>query len=327
MTTSHKSLVAGLVVALSLVCVASEAASKKRGFSGRSSSSKGLMHRNFSQRSSSHRARTNNNYHRTHVQRSSTQRRQPTISRNTAQKRTTIYKQQNKRQAPRVNTVFRKPTTTKPGVIAHRKPPVFKPHHKPHVKPTVLKPNHKPHFKPHHKPNYKPNFKPNFKPHFKPHHKPHFKPWLHRKTCFPKYNWCHYRPRHCHWWYDFCKPIRYCAPTECIRYVGTYVTCNAVVAGAVVEDARWHLGLKGVLLPGKGLGIESVEAGSPAEAAGLKAGMVVTVANGIQIADETSMPQAVEGSGGLLKLTVLDQADGQAADVTIQMQRLLAQNF
>lgn len=126
----------------------------------------------------------------------------------------------------------------------------------------------------------------------------------HPQHCFPRHDWCHVRPRWCHWWYDYCTPIRYCRPVDCVTYTGYYVTCPITVSGTVV-DTRWYLGLKGMLLTGKGLGIESVEPGSPADKAGLQTGMVITRCNNIDIEDAGSMPLAIEQSGGVLNMTIL----------------------
>ena len=312
MTTSHKSLVAGLVLGLSIVGIASEAIAKsKRGFSSRSNSSNRSSSSNRSRMSNLHRNKSQSTHRyskNSHSLRNNTTHRTNNKYNVATQKRGTMLKTNNtyNRNLTKTNKNYKKHTTTAAKVLTHKNThnhAVKKLTHKP----TILKKQH-------------------HKLHHNLHHKPHY-PWAQRKQCFKKLDWCHYRPRHCHWWYDYCSPIRYAAPTECIRYVGSYVTCNATIGGVVVDDVRWRLGLKGILLPGKGLGIEAVEAGSPAEAAGLKPGMVVTIANNIQIADETAMPAAIEASGGVLKLTVLDQADGQAANVTIQMERLVAQNF
>jgi len=147
------------------------------------------------------------------------------------------------------------------------------------------------------------------------------------KIILLKPDWCDHWHGCCHWWYDYCLPIRFCHPVHCVSYTYDYVTCDATLAGGVVEDARWYLGLKGMLLPAKGLGVESVEQNSPADLAGLKPGMVITRCNGIDLVDEAAMPRAIEQSGGLLKLVVLSSLDGEEAEVTIQMRRLVSQSF
>lgn len=95
----------------------------------------------------------------------------------------------------------------------------------------------------------------------------------------------------------------------------------------MIQDARWYLGLKGTLLPGKGIGIEEIDAGSPAELAGLAPGMVITHCNGWEVLAEADFPSAIEQSGGLLQLTVLENANAQPAVVTIPMQRLVTTSY
>jgi C-terminal processing protease CtpA/Prc len=107
-----------------------------------------------------------------------------------------------------------------------------------------------------------------------------------------------------------------------------YVRCDyTTAAGIVVEDVRWYLGVRGLILPGKGLGIEAIEAGSPAEFAGLKQGMVITRINGTDLVDEAIMGQVIENSGGLLDMEVLDKLDGKVFAMSVQMKRLVNSSF
>ena len=98
-------------------------------------------------------------------------------------------------------------------------------------------------------------------------------------------------------------------------------------AGVIVQDVRWYLGVRGLVLPGKGLGIEKIEAGSPAEFAGLRQGMVITRINGIVMADQAAMQQAITTSGGLLQMEILDKIDGKPLAVTVQMKQLATSSF
>ncbi len=82
-----------------------------------------------------------------------------------------------------------------------------------------------------------------------------------------------------------------------------------------------------MMLPGKGMGIEKVEANSPAALAGLKPGMVITKCNGVAITDEAVFGQVVAESGGVLELEVLDKIDGEPLFGTVQMTRLTTANF
>lgn len=85
--------------------------------------------------------------------------------------------------------------------------------------------------------------------------------------------------------------------------------------------------MKGMLLPGKGIGIEAVEPGSPAEQVGLRPGMVMTVANGIPLVDETSMQEAIRISGGVLQMTLLSEDGSQVLEGAVQMAQVGAVSF
>jgi S1-C subfamily serine protease len=85
--------------------------------------------------------------------------------------------------------------------------------------------------------------------------------------------------------------------------------------------------VQGTLLPGTGFGIDAIEEGSPAEEVGLQPGMVITVCNGIPLVGEADLPRAIEESGGVLELTVLQNIDGPAGSATIQMRRIASQSY
>ena len=145
--------------------------------------------------------------------------------------------------------------------------------------------------------------------------------------CFPRHDWCFRRPRYCHWWWNYCERIRYCQPVDCISYDCSYVTAPITLATGTAVQTRWWLGINGMELPNAGLGIETVEEGSPAAQAGLAPGMVITLCNGIKIVDGAAMSAAIAKSGGVLNLTVLEKVGGEPAEVSIQMQRLAAASF
>jgi S1-C subfamily serine protease len=105
-----------------------------------------------------------------------------------------------------------------------------------------------------------------------------------------------------------------------------YVHCNTVIGGQVV-NARWFLGIEGIFLPGKGLGIESVEEGSPAALVGLTSGMVIIEANGVAMESEEAMQQVIAASQGILQVVVLSEGSEQPLQGTIQMLRLVSSNF
>ncbi|MGI9472246.1 MAG: hypothetical protein ACR2NZ_11965 [Rubripirellula sp.] len=102
-----------------------------------------------------------------------------------------------------------------------------------------------------------------------------------------------------------------------------YVTCDYVIGGQViVADARWHLGLNGLFLPGKGVGIESVAPGSPAAFVGLQPGMVIARCNGINLQNEQVLQQVIAQSHGVLQLDLILNDTGAPATCTVVMQRV-----
>lgn len=151
------------------------------------------------------------------------------------------------------------------------------------------------------------------------------------KPCPPKYcpgftftNWC-VRPFLCHWWWKYCPPLQYGYYHVDCHY--DYVNTVVVVDGMEVTVRYW-LGVKGMVLPGKGFGVEEVERGSPAEVAGIRPGMVITDANGIQISDDNAMQLAINNAvNGVLHLTIIDKVDAQPLQITVQMQRIVLSGF
>lgn len=129
--------------------------------------------------------------------------------------------------------------------------------------------------------------------------------------------WCFHQPKFCWWWYDYC-------PSYCL-HLPTFHTCNyyyvpsPVVVGGPVVTWQWYLGVQGVVLPGKGLAINSVDAGSPAALAGLQPGMVITQCNGILLIDEAAVSQSLQTPNGVLEMFVLTEGAQAPLPVTIQM--------
>lgn len=107
-----------------------------------------------------------------------------------------------------------------------------------------------------------------------------------------------------------------------------YPTCDYVAPnGVVVEDVRWFLGLKGMMLPGKGIGVETVAENSPAAAVGLQPGMVITKCNGVVITDNEVFGQVIAQSGGVLEMELLESIEGELLQATVQMTQLPAASF
>ena len=142
------------------------------------------------------------------------------------------------------------------------------------------------------------------------------------------HHWHNHRPRFSWWWYNYCTPLQNYGPGNYQYCNYVYPTCDYVAPGGqIIEDVRWYLGMKGLMLPGKGIGIESVEANSPADLTGLKPGMVITKCNGVVITDDTIFGQVIAESGGVLELELLESIDGPQLEATVQMTRLPTASF
>lgn len=145
---------------------------------------------------------------------------------------------------------------------------------------------------------------------------------------FHNTHWCQKRPAVCQWWNNYCTPIKDCHQHEVVVCNWHHVTCAPVVhAGIQVQPVQWYLGMKGILLPGKGIGIDAVEPGSPAEQVGLQPGMVLVNCNGIDMVDEAAMQQAVASSGGVLQMTLLSANGQQTLEGVVQMTQVSSVAF
>lgn len=141
-------------------------------------------------------------------------------------------------------------------------------------------------------------------------------------------DWNHNYPDYCNWWWHFCPTVRYCPPGQCVTYnCGQVLADYTLESGEVIQDVRWWLGVTGMALPKVGFGVEAVEQGSPAEEVGLEPGMIITHANGIELVDADALAQAIEQSNGVLEVKVLQDADGPAAEATIQMVQVESREF
>lgn len=141
-------------------------------------------------------------------------------------------------------------------------------------------------------------------------------------------HWCHTRPTVCHWWVSYCTPIAHCNISDLVVCDWNRVQCAPIVqVGTPVQDVQWYLGMKGILLPGRGIGIDAVEPNSPAEQVGLQPGMVLTVCNGIPMTDETAMAEAIRISGGVLNMTLLSEDGTQVLEGTVRMIQVAAVSF
>ncbi len=124
---------------------------------------------------------------------------------------------------------------------------------------------------------------------------------------------CRYFDNHCQWWWDYCGNDYYFDPSFCASYDWQYYTCH---------DYRWNVGISCIHIPGVGYGIHQVYPGSPAAGAGLQPGMIITGANGMQLLEEESMPQLLNGSDGRMDLNVITDGNGQQSQIGFDMTRL-----
>ncbi|MEM7457478.1 MAG: PDZ domain-containing protein, partial [Planctomycetota bacterium] len=135
--------------------------------------------------------------------------------------------------------------------------------------------------------------------------------------------WCTYYRNECHWWFNYCGPTYYFDPTCSIVHNWYYYPCQTYVHG-VYHYYKWHLGINAVYIPGRGLGIQEVEVGSPAYYAGMRPGMIILATNGVSLIDETVFPRIVEQSTcGNLSLSVIADASGQVYTVNVRMQKIV----
>ncbi len=147
------------------------------------------------------------------------------------------------------------------------------------------------------------------------------RPWFRSQRRHQHANhWCFKRPTYCHWWFDYCTPLAQCHSTDIVHcdFVRCEVPYVVLAQSPVANDVTWYLGIKGMILPQAGLGIDEVEAGSPAAQAGLTAGMVIISCNDIEITNESDMQKAISTSGGTLRM-VVQLEDGSQAQGVVQM--------
>ncbi|MEM6692358.1 MAG: hypothetical protein AAF664_23205 [Planctomycetota bacterium] len=155
----------------------------------------------------------------------------------------------------------------------------------------------------------------------------------------PTYPWVGLRPRPTWWWYSWCQPALTPAiqaeqatctiMPDCFEPVELLVT--EVRPIDFVEDEvaleKWYLGLSGVVLPGKGLGIETIEELSPAANSGLQPGMVITHCNGIELTDLAVLQETIAVSEGVLLLQTVESGESVAQEITVRMTKLAIGNF
>jgi len=75
------------------------------------------------------------------------------------------------------------------------------------------------------------------------------------------------------------------------------------------------------------MGIVEVQAGSPAELAGLAPGMVIVQADGYDVFEQDIMNSIIQDSTGVLNLAVIAGDDEQLVGINVTMQKLVSRGF
>ena len=94
----------------------------------------------------------------------------------------------------------------------------------------------------------------------------------------------------------------------------------------IVHNVRWYLGIKGMVLPGSGFGVEEVAANSPAALAGIQPGHVILRVNGVDLVDQQSFDDVMAQTNGVLQMTILDDQQ-QQHEIVVRMQRLATVSY
>ena len=144
---------------------------------------------------------------------------------------------------------------------------------------------------------------------------------------------------HCHWWLDFV--VGYCWDTHhchwwdyCVTpgYWDCWTPCHFRVIhcppSAGVVATSWYFGIDCILIPDlSAYGIQEVDAGSPAEVAGLTVGDMIVGINGSPISSEFDLSEAIAVSGGHLHLDVIRNGADASIEVHVDLARLVVRSY
>ncbi|MEK6247476.1 MAG: PDZ domain-containing protein, partial [Planctomycetales bacterium] len=122
----------------------------------------------------------------------------------------------------------------------------------------------------------------------------------------------HWHNNHCHW--DCCY-----YPT----YWDCWEPCHWHVVYCPQTACSWYFGVEGILVPDTGsFGIQEVKSNSPADRAGLQAGMMIVSVNGQALSNDAVMAEAIQRSGGRLQLEILAEGSDQVQAVDVQLEQV-----
>jgi hypothetical protein len=144
---------------------------------------------------------------------------------------------------------------------------------------------------------------------------------------------------HCHWWLDFvvghswdthhCHWWDYCVTPG---YWDCWTPCHFRVIhcppSAGIVSTSWYFGIDCILIPDlSAYGIQEVDAGSPADMAGLVVGDMIVGINGSPITSEFDLSEAITVSGGHLHLDVVRDGADSSVEIHVDLARLAVRSY
>jgi len=144
---------------------------------------------------------------------------------------------------------------------------------------------------------------------------------------------------HCHWWLDFV--VGYCWDTHhchwwdyCVTpgYWDCWTPCHFreihCPPSAGIVATSWYFGIDCILIPDlSAYGIQKVDAGSPADMAGLVIGDMIVGINGSPITSEFDLSEAITVSGGHLHLDVIRDGADSSVEIHVDLARLAVRSY
>ena len=144
---------------------------------------------------------------------------------------------------------------------------------------------------------------------------------------------------HCHWWLDFvvgyswhihhCHWWDYCVTPG---YWDCWTPCHFRVIHCPpspgIVATSWYFGIDCILIPDlSAYGIQKVDAGSPADMAGLMIGDMIVGINGSPITSEFDLSEAITVSGGHLHLDVIRDGADSSVEIHVDLARLAVRSY
>ena len=97
---------------------------------------------------------------------------------------------------------------------------------------------------------------------------------------------------------------------------------------AGIVATSWYFGIDCILIPDlSAYGIQKVDAGSPADMAGLVIGDMIVGINGSPITSEFDLSEAITVSGGHLHLDVIRDGADSSVEIHVDLARLAVRSY